>query len=252
MTEGRKEGERARKEEEGETAEAETGKSQGQNDENEAYKDILKISEAGHKYRHKCIMQNDLLSNAGTSETAEGDAVTVLVLSLMEQLRAAQELAQLREGLISALQDKLNEKSSTVTSLDVDAFGLDGDEGGEGDDEPRLNLIEALRITSDERTAFVITVRKIHKLGYRSAHFLRSHFQQFGPVEDVVLLPMRARPKPGPDGHVRASRPSSMGFVVFASKGAAQAALLHGPTHNVRAWPIEVRAFVRPKDRPDL
>jgi hypothetical protein len=181
------------------------------------------------------------------------DPVTALVLSLMEQVRAAQELAQIREEVIKILQEQLMEKnsSSVISAVDSQTRELQDDQHDEEDDEPRLNLIEALGITSEERTAFVITVRKIHKLGFRSAHFLRAHFQQFGSVEDVVLLPMRARPKPGPDGQIRASRPSSMGFVVFASKGAAQAALLHGPTHNIRGWPIEVRAFVRPKDRPN-
>ena len=189
------------------------------------------------------------------------DPVTALVLTLMEQLRAAQELAQIREGVIQILQDQLMEKPSSSAISAAGSHGvrgqvtsavgdIDSQDGEDEDEEPRLNLIEALHITSEERTAFVITVRKIHKLGFRSAHFLRAHFQQFGSVEDVVLLPMRARPKPGPDGQIRAPRPSSMGFVVFASKGVAQAALNYGATHNIRGWPIEVRAFVRPKDRP--
>jgi hypothetical protein len=174
--------------------------------------------------------------SAFDSNSGESDSVTALVLSLMDQLRAAQELAQLREELIKVLQDKLGHQSSSTCDQE--------------EEEPRLNLLEALRISDAQDEAKVVTVRKVHKLGFRSAHFLRVHFQQFGPVEDVVLLPMRARPKPGPDGSLRSARPSSMGFVVFASRPAALAALSHGATHDIRGWPVEVRAFVRPKDRP--
>jgi hypothetical protein len=113
---------------------------------------------------------------------------------------------------------------------------------------PRLNLLEALRIRSPEDEQRVITVRKVHKLGFKSQMFLKQYFSRYGHVEDVVLLPMRSRPKPMADGSIRGNRPSSMGFVVMSSPQAARAALL-SPVQEIRGWPIEVRPFIRPSDR---
>ena len=115
-------------------------------------------------------------------------------------------------------------------------------------DPPRLNLLEALRIRSPEDELRVVTVRKVHKLGFKSQMFLKQYFSRYGSVEDVVLLPMRSRPKPMADGTVRGNRPSSMGFVVMSSAHAAREALKM-PLQEIRGWPIEVRPFIRPSDR---
>ena len=121
----------------------------------------------------------------------------------------------------------------------------------DGEDSPRLNLLQALNIKTPADEAKVITVRKVHKLGFRSQIILRRFFSKFGHVEDVVLLPMRARPKPGADGIIRGARPSSMGFVVMSAASAAQVAL-RTPLQEINGWPVEVRAFVRPSERPPL
>ena len=124
-------------------------------------------------------------------------------------------------------------------------------DSADDDSTPRLNLLEALNINSPSDEEKVITVRKVHKLGFRSQAILRRFFSKYGTVDDVVLLPMRARPKPGADGLTRGARPSSMGFVVMSSSHAAQAAL-RIPLQEIHGWPIEVRAFVRPSERPPL
>ena len=121
------------------------------------------------------------------------------------------------------------------------------------EEEPRLNLLQALDIRTHEDEEKVITVRKVHKLGFRSQSLLKRHFSQYGQVYNVILLPMRARPKPRDDGEDSRSgiRPSSMGFVVMADAASAQAALSQ-PVQEINQWPIEVRAFVRPSERPPL
>ena len=121
---------------------------------------------------------------------------------------------------------------------------IDGEE-----EAPRMNLLEALNVRSDDDCARIVTVRKCHKLGFKSQVHLRQYFQKYGKVERVVLLPMRAKPKGGVvDG--RGNRPSSMGFVVMES-ATSVADILSQEVHIVKGWQIEVRNFVRPTDKPD-
>lgn len=132
---------------------------------------------------------------------------------------------------------------------------------GASDEVPRLNLIEALNIQSDGDIKRIITVRKCHKLGFRSHVFLRQYFSKFGSVEKVVLLPMRAKPKQrgafdAAYDYGRNTRPSSMGFVVMSSEAAVRKILssfeMDGGIHVIKGWPIEVRNFVRPADKPGM
>ena len=133
----------------------------------------------------------------------------------------------------------------------INGSAPDEEDTSDGDEFPRLNLLQALNITTPADEEKVVTVRKVHKLGFRSQNILRRHFSRYGSVADVVLLPMRARPKASADGITRGARPSSMGFVVMQTATAAQAAL-RTPVQEVHGWPIEVRAFVRPAERPPL
>ncbi|KAF4691964.1 hypothetical protein FOZ60_014451 [Perkinsus olseni] len=119
----------------------------------------------------------------------------------------------------------------------------------ENKEPPRMNLLEALQVFNEDDEKRVFTVRKVHKLGFKSQHALRQYFSQFGRVKDVVLLPMRAKPKPGPSGQVRGVRPSSMGFVVMQRAEDVQKILAYGDTHMIKGWPIEVRPFVRPSEK---
>jgi len=120
------------------------------------------------------------------------------------------------------------------------------------DDAPRMNLLEALNVRSDDDCPRIVTVRKCHKLGFKSHIHLRQYFARFGKVERVVLLPMRAKPKSTIDG--RGNRPSSMGFVVMESRDSVEKILNHNNScgvHEIKGWPIEVRNFVKPADRPE-
>ncbi len=136
------------------------------------------------------------------------------------------------------------------------AAGLDDDSS-----IPRLNLIEALNVQSDDDIKRIVTVRKCHKLGFKSQLFLKQYFSKFGNVEKVVLLPMRAKPKPGgmSDNSTysggRNTRPSSMGFIVMSSEAAVANVLSFdngSGVHIIKGWPIEVRNFVRPADKPGM
>ena len=122
----------------------------------------------------------------------------------------------------------------------------------DSDDEPRMNLLEALNVQSDEDCTRIVTVRKCHKLGFKSHIHLRQYFARFGKVERVVLLPMRAKPKGSLDG--RGNRPSSMGFVVMESPDSVEKILAFdngSGVHEIKGWPIEVRNFVKPADKSE-
>jgi hypothetical protein len=114
------------------------------------------------------------------------------------------------------------------------------------DEPPRMNLLEALNVQSDDDVDRILTVRKCHKLGFKSHVFLKQYFSKFGKVDRVVLLPMRAKPN-GDDS--RGNRPSSMGFVVMESPSLVSK-ILESNVHVIKGWPIEVRNFVKPADRP--
>lgn len=121
------------------------------------------------------------------------------------------------------------------------------------DEPPRMNLLEALNVQSDEDCSRIVTVRKCHKLGFKSHIHLRQYFSKFGRVDRVVLLPMRAKPKHALDG--RGNRPSSMGFVVMESQEGADRVLSFNNycgLHEIKGWPIEVRNFVKPADKPSM
>ena len=127
----------------------------------------------------------------------------------------------------------------------------------ESADQPRMNLLEALDVKSDDDVRRIITVRKCHKLGFKSHVFLKQYFAKFGKVERVVLLPMRAKVQPPSMGgtNSRGNRPSSMGFVVFENESTVETVLKFDKSsgvHIIKGWPIEVRNFVRPADRPDI
>lgn len=122
------------------------------------------------------------------------------------------------------------------------------------DEEPRMNLLEALNVQSDEDVVRIVTVRKCHKLGFKSHIFLKQYFSRFGKVERVVLLPMRAKPNTGgASTDTRGNRPSSMGFVVMEKSDMVDKILSFdncSGVHIIKGWPIEVRNFVKPADRP--
>lgn len=108
---------------------------------------------------------------------------------------------------------------------------------------PRMNLLDALNVGPNDDISHIVTVRKCHKLGFKSNIFLKQYFSKFGKVDRVVLLPMRTKQLN------KGNRPSSMGFVVFENSDIVSR-VLDTPTHMIKGWPIEVRNFVKPADKP--
>ena len=105
-----------------------------------------------------------------------------------------------------------------------------------------MNLSSLLEVIEGDSEECILTVRKIHRLGFKSARALRKHFSQFGRVDKILLLP--SRPKIA-DGEQAKPRPASMGFIVMESVGAAASALSKGDTHEVAVWQIQVQQFHR-------
>ena len=153
-------------------------------------------------------------------------------------------------GLIPFSLDGLQTLLASSVSTPVDISGASAVDDS-SDEPPRMNLLEALNVQRDDDCSRIVTVRKCHKLGFKSHIHLRQYFSRFGRVDRVVLLPMRAKPKHATDG--RGNRPSSMGFVVMETKEGADRILGYNNfcgIHEVRGWPIEVRNFVKPADKP--
>lgn len=115
-----------------------------------------------------------------------------------------------------------------------------------GDD----SLPQVLHALDGEDDSRIVVVRRITKLGFKSGRIIKNKFQEFGwVVKTVVLLPSRSRLTPQdlaggaivPIGHLR---PSSMGFVVFASEKAAKECLAVGSV-NIDGVHVIIQPFMR-------
>jgi hypothetical protein len=127
---------------------------------------------------------------------------------------------------------------------------------GKGRDQglfPKASLQQHLLLLQDADGQNVVTVRKIHRLGFAAPEILKSHYSKFGTVSAVhVPMPKAKVPK-------RASkhssgvlgnrlRPSPIGFIVMNNAADAQAVLAAGEDQflysDANGWlSIEVRCF---------
>lgn len=91
----------------------------------------------------------------------------------------------------------------------------------------------------------VICVKKITHLGYSAAETLQKHFEQWGPVQEVLLsnVPVHGS-SPEPQKGMR-RRPAGMGWVVMETAEHAQQALAHGDVHTVQSASVRVIPFFR-------
>jgi hypothetical protein len=130
------------------------------------------------------------------------------------------------------------------------AFAPESEAGAGGED----SLPQVLHALDDEDDDCIVVVRRITKLGFKSARILKERFRQLGwGVKKVVTLPSRARTQSfepiGQGGLSRIPttgylRPSSMGFVVFDSRDAARDCLERGSVLIDRVEVI-IKPFVR-------
>jgi hypothetical protein len=100
----------------------------------------------------------------------------------------------------------------------------------------KFTLAGLTALLSFEDSACVLTVRKVHRLGGRSAEVLREEFSKLASVDKVLLLPGRIR-SDGPP------KIASMAFVVMASVQASQT-ILSAKDQFSRSMNILVQPFV--------
>jgi hypothetical protein len=112
-----------------------------------------------------------------------------------------------------------------------------------------LTLHAVLSLLSADADSQILTVRRIHKLGFESAQVLRAHFSSFGVVDKILLLPSRRKITSGRGTGCARTRPSSMGFVVMKDVASVDMALLErlseDNTHNVCGFKLVVQKFER-------
>jgi hypothetical protein len=107
-----------------------------------------------------------------------------------------------------------------------------------------LQIATQLTELQSEDPDKVICARKINRLGFESADILSKHFEQYGPV-DKVLLSNAHRREPGVYNFPVRLRPSGIGFVVFKNSKVVAQVLAVGESHVVNGVEVHMRAFVR-------
>jgi hypothetical protein len=88
----------------------------------------------------------------------------------------------------------------------------------------------------------VVTVRKIHVFGFDAAKIIRSHFSQYGVVEDVLLCRSKEEGAQPVAGYRH--RPSRFCFLVMSSEREAQTVLSAGAMQKVSEATVYVQQFV--------
>jgi len=90
-----------------------------------------------------------------------------------------------------------------------------------------------------------LLVRKIKPFGFESAEYLKTYFEQFGKVAEVLVSHCITKPSPKrASGRVR---PAALGFVVMASPEDAEKAFTDGEQHSIpfkdTSVEVEVKRF---------
>jgi len=128
-------------------------------------------------------------------------------------------------------------RSATVSS----SQGETNDGARPDRERPSHTLTWSLRALSGVDPDCVIIVRRINRLGLKSARHLKQHFSSYGPV--VRVLVAHSTVHPGGSGKAPRQRPSSLGFVHMSTPDVAQAILAMGPEQEVDGVTIRVQRF---------
>jgi len=102
------------------------------------------------------------------------------------------------------------------------------------------SLSQVLQALQEENAPAVLTVRRIHALGFSAAYQLKEYFSQFGPVKVVLLPRSGVKASPGRKAH---ARPSSIGFVVMRSVDSAHVALSWSEPHYINGVIVTLSPF---------
>jgi len=93
----------------------------------------------------------------------------------------------------------------------------------------------------DPRCIFV--VRKVNRLGFRSAEIVTEFFKTYGIVVRVLVAHSKVKPDKQLSGTEVSLRPGSLGFVVTKTPEVAQKILALGPVITVQGAPIRLQTF---------
>merc|ERR1719199_2138612 len=86
-----------------------------------------------------------------------------------------------------------------------------------------------------------LIVRRIKRLGLRSAEILRQYFSGFGGVKEMLIS--HSFEKKSAKCRADRVRPAALGFLVMNSVDGAQAALRAGPIIMIGEVDVEVKEF---------
>jgi len=89
----------------------------------------------------------------------------------------------------------------------------------------------------------VITVKKIHKLGFQAGEILREYFEQSGPVEEVLLSNVPADCEMPTRRSGARVRPSGLGWILMRNPEDAIRALGLGDEQDIKGAAVRVQAF---------
>jgi hypothetical protein len=115
------------------------------------------------------------------------------------------------------------------------------------------NMKTQLQALLNEDPATVFIARRINKLGFSSAEYLRTHFRFYGEVKNVyvshsrvkVNLPKNFRGERRSSDTRQRLRPASLAFVVMESADATARILADGPEHVINGLTVLMQAFQR-------
>merc|ERR1719386_131964 len=108
---------------------------------------------------------------------------------------------------------------------------------GEATSENHEELNQSMRLQLEKLKEYPhgqsLIVRKIKQLGFDSGDVLKEHFEQYGPVAEVLVA--HSITKPSSKRTKGRVRPATIGFVVMGSLEGADAAIAAGEQQMIKA-----------------
>mmetsp|Transcript_42509 Transcript_42509/g.92610 ORF Transcript_42509/g.92610 Transcript_42509/m.92610 type:complete len:312 (+) Transcript_42509:74-1009(+) len=131
-----------------------------------------------------------------------------------------------------------------VTTSSAEVFEIDAPTKTKETQQQVHTLSSSLQMLANEDPECLFIVRRIHKLGFKSAAKLKRHFSAIGPVVRVLLAHSTVRQYGDPHCSAR-RRPSSLGFVQMARAESVRQVLALGPAIEICGSTILVQRFER-------
>jgi len=145
--------------------------------------------------------------------------------------------------LFKQMQKSIN-FDHTVTAPSVEVCKIEALTKTKETQQQAHTLSSSLQMLAAEKPECLFIVRRIHKLGFKSAAKLKRHFSAFGPVVRVLLAHSTVRLQGDPHCSAR-RRPSSLGFVQMARVESVRQVLALGPEIEICDSSIRIQRFER-------